>query len=82
MTSRARKFISASKIDHRSKTSEHFTLQGLRPVIPKGTNPKLAQLLEKCWQQSPLDRPNFTEILQTLNDITEEVNIPALIISL
>ncbi|CAD6338256.1 unnamed protein product [Miscanthus lutarioriparius] len=47
--------------------------EGLRPVIPKGTNPKLAQLLEKCWQQSPLHRPDFTEILTTLNEIAEEV---------
>ncbi|RLN12494.1 serine/threonine-protein kinase STY46 isoform X2 [Panicum miliaceum] len=47
--------------------------EGLRPVIPRGTNPKLAQLLEKCWQQNPINRPDFTEILQTLNEIAEEV---------
>ncbi|KAG2614304.1 serine/threonine-protein kinase STY46-like isoform X4 [Panicum virgatum] len=47
--------------------------EGLRPVIPRGTNPKLAQLLEKCWEQNPTNRPDFTEILQTLNEIAEEV---------
>ncbi|OEL29133.1 Serine/threonine-protein kinase STY17 [Dichanthelium oligosanthes] len=47
--------------------------EGLRPLIPKGTNPKLSQLLEKCWQQNPINRPDFTEILQTLNEIAEEV---------
>ncbi|CAL5040804.1 unnamed protein product [Urochloa decumbens] len=49
--------------------------EGLRPVIPRGTNPKLAQLLEKCWQQNPTSRPDFTEILQTLNEIAEEVSM-------
>ncbi|PUZ59039.1 hypothetical protein GQ55_4G009800 [Panicum hallii var. hallii] len=52
---------------------ELLTGKGLRPVIPRGTNPKLAQLLEKCWQQNPINRPDFTEILQTLNEIAEEV---------
>ena len=49
-------------------------------MIPRGTNPKLVQLLEKCWQQNPTNRPDFTEILQTLNEIAEEVNISDLII--
>ncbi|KAG2614302.1 hypothetical protein PVAP13_4KG380503 [Panicum virgatum] len=52
---------------------ELLTGKGLRPVIPRGTNPKLAQLLEKCWEQNPTNRPDFTEILQTLNEIAEEV---------
>ncbi|GJM97411.1 hypothetical protein PR202_ga14335 [Eleusine coracana subsp. coracana] len=53
---------------------------GLRLVIPRGTNPKLTQLIEKCWQQNPIDRPDFTEILQFLDDIIEEVIISMLII--
>ncbi|KAK3131307.1 hypothetical protein QOZ80_6BG0504780 [Eleusine coracana subsp. coracana] len=48
---------------------------GLRLVIPRGTNPKLTQLIEKCWQQNPIDRPDFTEILQFLDDIIEEVSM-------
>ncbi|KAK3134600.1 hypothetical protein QOZ80_6AG0551200 [Eleusine coracana subsp. coracana] len=48
---------------------------GLRLVIPRGTNPKLVQLIEKCWQQNPIDRPDFTEILQFLDDIIEEVSM-------
>uniref|UniRef100_A0A0A9HK43 non-specific serine/threonine protein kinase n=1 Tax=Arundo donax TaxID=35708 RepID=A0A0A9HK43_ARUDO len=49
--------------------------EGIRPVIPRGTHPKLAQLLEKCWQKNPVNRPDFTEILLMLNEITEEVSM-------
>ncbi|XP_015694233.1 serine/threonine-protein kinase STY46 [Oryza brachyantha] len=46
--------------------------EGLRPVIPKGTDPKLALLLESCWQQNPVNRPDFVQILQKLDEIAEE----------
>ncbi|TVU07561.1 hypothetical protein EJB05_40922, partial [Eragrostis curvula] len=49
--------------------------EGIRPVIPKGTNPKLKKLIEKCWQQNPINRPDFTEILQFLDGIIEEVSM-------
>ncbi|KAF0902158.1 hypothetical protein E2562_014408 [Oryza meyeriana var. granulata] len=45
--------------------------EGLRPVIPRGTNPKLALLLESCWQQNPASRPDFVQILQKLDEIAE-----------
>ncbi|KAA0040325.1 serine/threonine-protein kinase STY46 isoform X1 [Cucumis melo var. makuwa] len=47
--------------------------KGLRPTIPKHTNPKLADLLEKCWQQDPSCRPDFCEIIDILLQITKEV---------
>ncbi|KAM3286515.1 serine/threonine-protein kinase STY17 [Capsicum chacoense] len=47
--------------------------QGLRPTIPKSTHPKLAELLEKCWQQDPTQRPDFSEILDSLKQLTGEV---------
>lgn len=47
--------------------------QGLRPTIPKSTHPKLAELLEKCWQQDPTQRPDFSEILDSLKQLTREV---------
>ncbi|CAI9111012.1 OLC1v1011143C1 [Oldenlandia corymbosa var. corymbosa] len=47
--------------------------QGLRPEIPKDTNPKLVDLLEKCWQQEPTLRPKFSEILETLQRLAKEV---------
>ncbi|KAL1811621.1 hypothetical protein DCAR_0623741 [Daucus carota subsp. sativus] len=47
--------------------------KGLRPTIPKNTLPKLAELLERCWQQEPTSRPDFTEIIAILQQIAKEV---------
>ncbi|CAN6463934.1 unnamed protein product [Victoria cruziana] len=47
--------------------------KGLRPTIPKNVNPKLAELLERCWQQDPTLRPDFSEIIEILQKITKEV---------
>ncbi|KAJ8530310.1 hypothetical protein K7X08_037145 [Anisodus acutangulus] len=45
----------------------------LRPTIPKDTPPKLAELLETCWQQEPTSRPDFSEIVDILQQIAKEV---------
>lgn len=45
----------------------------LRPIIPKHTHPKLAELLEKCWQQDPALRPDFSEIIEILQQTAKEV---------
>ncbi|KAG6778019.1 hypothetical protein POTOM_017863 [Populus tomentosa] len=47
--------------------------KGLRPTVPKNTQPKLAELLEKCWQQDPALRPDFSEIIEILQQIAKEV---------
>ncbi|KAI3902623.1 hypothetical protein MKW98_012475 [Papaver atlanticum] len=47
--------------------------KGLRPTIPKDTHPKLVRLLEHCWQQNPSLRPDFSEIIEALQDIAKEV---------
>lgn len=47
--------------------------KGLRPTIPKNTHPKLADLLERCWQQDPTLRPDFSEITEILQQIAKEV---------
>ncbi|OVA08866.1 Protein kinase domain [Macleaya cordata] len=47
--------------------------KGLRPTIPKNTHPKLVELLEQCWQQNPSLRPDFSEIIETLQEIAKEV---------
>ncbi|XP_059280980.1 serine/threonine-protein kinase STY8-like isoform X2 [Lycium ferocissimum] len=46
--------------------------QGLRPRIPEHAHPKLVELLEKCWQQDPTRRPDFSEILDILKCLTKE----------
>ncbi|KAJ4851539.1 Serine/threonine-protein kinase sty46 [Turnera subulata] len=47
--------------------------KGLRPTIPKHTHPKLVELLERCWQQDPALRPDFSEIIPILQQIAKEV---------
>lgn len=47
--------------------------QGLRPTIPKHTHPKLAGLLERCWLQDPTLRPDFSTILEILQQLAKEV---------
>ncbi|KAL8150252.1 hypothetical protein V2J09_020060 [Rumex salicifolius] len=47
--------------------------KNLRPTIPKGTQPKLASLLERCWQKDPTVRPDFSEIMEILQQIVKEV---------
>lgn len=47
--------------------------KGLRPTIPKNTQPKLAELLEKTWKQDPALRPDFSEIIEILQQIAKEV---------
>ncbi|XP_068646104.1 serine/threonine-protein kinase STY46-like [Aristolochia californica] len=47
--------------------------KGLRPTIPKHTHPKLVELLERCWQQDPTLRPDFSEIIEILRHTSKEV---------
>ncbi|KAK9944258.1 hypothetical protein M0R45_009832 [Rubus argutus] len=47
--------------------------KGLRPTIPKHTHPKLTELLEKCWQQDPALRPDFSEIIEMLHPLAKEI---------
>ncbi|KAL5713939.1 non-specific serine/threonine protein kinase [Ranunculus cassubicifolius] len=47
--------------------------KGLRPTVPKETDPKIAELLERCWQQDPVLRPDFSEIIKSLQQIVKEV---------
>ncbi|KAF5453851.1 hypothetical protein F2P56_023569 [Juglans regia] len=47
--------------------------KGLRPSIPKNTRPRLAELCERCWQQDATQRPDFFEILEILQQISDEV---------
>ncbi|XP_059461374.1 serine/threonine-protein kinase STY46-like isoform X2 [Corylus avellana] len=45
--------------------------KGLRPTIPANTHPKLVELLERCWQQDPSLRPEFSEIIEILEHMAE-----------
>lgn len=48
--------------------------KGLRPTIPKNTHPRISELLQRCWQQDPKERPAFSEIIEILQHIAKEVN--------
>ncbi|KAJ7566535.1 hypothetical protein O6H91_02G107800 [Diphasiastrum complanatum] len=47
--------------------------EGLRPIIPPGTEPRVVKLLERCWQTDPLQRPEFSEITAVLQEISDEM---------
>ncbi|XP_062086878.1 serine/threonine-protein kinase STY46-like [Humulus lupulus] len=47
--------------------------QGLRPPIPKQTHPKLVEILGKCWERDPALRPDFSEIIDILQQLSKEV---------
>ena len=42
-------------------------------------NPRLAELLNKCWQKDPAERPEFSEITIILQSILKEVFVYAFI---
>ncbi|KAH7289458.1 hypothetical protein KP509_30G002700 [Ceratopteris richardii] len=45
-------------------------MHGVRPPIPASTFPPLRCLIQKCWDQSPSNRPDFTQILEMLRIIS------------
>lgn len=47
--------------------------KSLRPTIPKHAHPRLAELLERCWQHDPTQRPNFSQITDILKQMMKEV---------
>ena len=49
-------------------------VQGLRPTIPKKTHPKMRELMERLWEKDPTLRPDFSEIIEQLQEIAKEVS--------
>ncbi|KAB1203602.1 Serine/threonine-protein kinase HT1 [Morella rubra] len=49
--------------------------KGLRPTIPSSTHPKLVELIERCWQQDPSSRPEFSQIVEILQLMAKR-NLP------
>ncbi|RVW51065.1 Serine/threonine-protein kinase STY46 [Vitis vinifera] len=47
--------------------------KGLRPTIPSHTYPSLVKLIKRCWHQEPSLRPEFTEIMEILQQIASKV---------
>ncbi|XAR49642.1 Dual-specificity kinase [Bertholletia excelsa] len=49
--------------------------QGLRPYLPDGTHPKLLDLMKRCWEAIPSNRPSFSDIRIELEEFLEEVQV-------
>eukprot|EP01094_Clydonella_sp_ATCC50884_P010174 TRINITY_DN1974_c0_g3_i4.p1 TRINITY_DN1974_c0_g3~~TRINITY_DN1974_c0_g3_i4.p1 ORF type:complete len:483 (-),score=174.14 TRINITY_DN1974_c0_g3_i4:1872-3320(-) len=47
----------------------------IRPPIPPNTLPRLASLIEACWQPDPQHRPTFDQIVAQLDHVIIEVAI-------
>ncbi|KAK4429530.1 Serine/threonine-protein kinase STY46 [Sesamum alatum] len=47
--------------------------QGLRPELPKNAHPKLLDLMQRCWEAVPSNRPSFSEIRIELEELLQEV---------
>ncbi|BFI39600.1 protein MpMAPKKK15 [Marchantia polymorpha subsp. ruderalis] len=48
-------------------------VHGMRPTIPDTTFLPLKCLIEQCWASDPLDRPDFSEVLEVLDMATQEL---------
>lgn len=50
--------------------------KNLRPPLPDDCPSALRNLMEQCWNSSPERRPNFYQIVQTLEDLEREEPFP------
>ncbi|KAL9449617.1 hypothetical protein AB3S75_011525 [Citrus x aurantiifolia] len=51
--------------------------QGLRPDLPENAHPKLIDLMQRCWDAVPDNRPSFSEIKLELEVLLQEVQEPS-----
>lgn len=47
-----------------AKVSEGVLYNDLRPTIPKKTPEPFGKLMRRCWENDPLKRPGFKEIIR------------------
>lgn len=50
-------------------------VQGLRPELPKNAHSKILDLMQRCWDALPCNRPSFTEIRIELEEFLQGVNV-------
>jgi serine/threonine protein kinase len=48
-------------------------VDGERPIIPRDVDARLATLLKRCWDEDPMARPSFEEIIQALAVYSHDV---------
>ncbi|XP_034227014.1 serine/threonine-protein kinase STY17-like isoform X2 [Prunus dulcis] len=47
--------------------------EGLRPDLPSTGHPKLLELMQRCWDADPSNRPSFSDIIAQLECLLQEV---------
>lgn len=45
-----------------------FVIDGERPILPGNIPPKISELIEKCWEKEPSERPTMAYIQRLLGD--------------
>ncbi|XP_042418565.1 serine/threonine-protein kinase STY46-like isoform X4 [Zingiber officinale] len=66
--------LTTSKIPYENMTPLQAALavrQGHRPEIPETTHPRLSDLMRRCWEGIPTERPTFSEIVVELEELLE-----------
>ncbi|KAK3119820.1 hypothetical protein QOZ80_9AG0675750 [Eleusine coracana subsp. coracana] len=67
--------LMTSKIPYTSMTPVQAAVgvrKGLRPQLPENAHPRLVNLVQRCWEPIPSDRPSFSDIIAELEDIKAE----------
>ncbi|KAF5181116.1 Serine/threonine-protein kinase STY46 [Thalictrum thalictroides] len=69
--------LTTAKIPYEKKSPLQAALgvinEGLRPDLPNNVNPRISDLMQRCWEAEPNNRPSFTEIRLELEGILHKV---------
>jgi len=55
-------------------TFSQAVLSGKRPEIPSSCNPRISELIKKCWSGEPSERPSFEVVHETLKNEFENMS--------
>ena len=50
----------------------HFIREGQRLEMPVFSPDSIGDLMDRCWEKEPSDRPTFNELKEKLGDMLEE----------
>ncbi|KAJ4786516.1 hypothetical protein LUZ62_037762 [Rhynchospora pubera] len=68
--------LATSKVPYDNLTPLQAALgvrQGMRPEIPSGLNPRLVDLMKRCWDDTPNKRPSFSDITLELETLLQQI---------
>ena len=67
--------------NHRKSDYDLILVDKKRPALPPDVNPKLAELLMRCWHHDPESRPTASEIVCELKQLVEETESFSLLLT-